>query len=49
MSPNGGAEAKQKLKTLLLSCGTADWDGFCPPNLATHNYCLAKLETIWIS
>lgn len=39
MFPNGGADAKQKLKTLFISCGTADWDGFYPPNLETHNYC----------
>jgi enterochelin esterase-like enzyme len=39
MFPNGGAEAKQKIKTLFISCGTADWDGFYPPNEATHKYC----------
>lgn len=39
MFPNGGAEAKQKIKTLFISCGTADWDGFYPPNETTHKYC----------
>jgi enterochelin esterase-like enzyme len=42
MFPNSGAEAKQKVKTLFISCGTADWDGFYPPNLATHNYCVTN-------
>ncbi|URZ09217.1 RICIN domain-containing protein [Clostridium felsineum] len=50
MFPNNGAEAKQKLKTLLLSCGTSDWDGFYPPNLATHNYCVAHgIPHYWLS
>jgi endo-1,4-beta-xylanase len=40
--PNGGAEAKQKMKCLLISCGTADWDGFYPPNLDLANYCDAN-------
>jgi endo-1,4-beta-xylanase len=35
--PNNGAEAKQKMKTLLLSCGTADWVGLYPQNEARHN------------
>jgi enterochelin esterase-like enzyme len=29
---------KQKMKTLFISCGTADWDGFYPPNETTHKY-----------
>lgn len=50
MFPNGGAEAKKKIKTLLLSCGTNDWDGFYPPNLATHNYCVANnIPHYWLS
>ena len=42
MFPNGGAVAKQKMKCLFLSCGTGDWDGFYPPNQATHNYCASN-------
>ncbi|PJI10449.1 MULTISPECIES: RICIN domain-containing protein [Clostridium] len=50
MFPNNGAEVKAKVKTLLLSCGTSDWDGFYPPNLATHNYCLAhNIPHYWLS
>ncbi|PJI10445.1 MULTISPECIES: cellulose binding domain-containing protein [Clostridium] len=50
MFPNNGAEAKAKIKTLLLSCGTSDWDGFYPPNLATHNYCVAhNIPHYWLS
>lgn len=50
MFPYGGAEAKQKLKTLMLSCGTADWCGFYPSNLATHNYCQANgIPHAWLS
>jgi endo-1,4-beta-xylanase len=40
--PNGGAGAKQVMKTLLLSCGTADWDGFYPGNQAIHEYCVSN-------
>ena len=50
MFPNGGAIAKQKLKTLVLSCGTIDWCGFYPSNLATHNYCEANnIPHYWLS
>jgi enterochelin esterase-like enzyme len=50
MFPNGGAEAKQKIKTLFISCGTADWDGFYPPNLATHKYCDSiHLPNYWLA
>ncbi|NRY58641.1 RICIN domain-containing protein [Clostridium acetobutylicum] len=50
MFPNNGAEAKKKLKTLLLSCGTSDWDGFYPPNLATHNFCVKNgIPHYWLS
>jgi enterochelin esterase-like enzyme len=50
MFPNGGAEAKQKIKTLFISCGTADWDGFYPPNEATHKYCEANgIPHSWLS
>ena len=40
--PNGGAQAKQVLKCLLLSCGTADWDGFYPPSQDLHDYCVSN-------
>jgi enterochelin esterase-like enzyme len=50
MFPNGGAVAKQKAKCLFFSCGDADWDGFYPPNLATHNYCAANgIPHYWLS
>jgi enterochelin esterase-like enzyme len=50
MFPNSGAEAKQKLKTLFISCGDADWDGFYPPNEATHKYCDANgIPNYWLS
>jgi enterochelin esterase-like enzyme/fibronectin type 3 domain-containing protein/regulation of enolase protein 1 (concanavalin A-like superfamily) len=38
--PNGGAEAKQKLKTLLIACGTAD--GLYGASEGAHNYCVAN-------
>ncbi len=40
--PNGGAEAKEKIKTLLISCGDADWMGLYPNSLNCHNYCVAN-------
>ena len=40
--PNGGAQAKQMMKTLLLSCGTADWDGFYPPSQDLHDDCVSN-------
>ncbi len=40
--PNNGAQAKQVMKTLLLSCGTADWDGFYPGNQAIHDFCVSN-------
>ena len=40
--PNGGAQAKQVMKTLLISCGTADWDGFYPTDQDLHNYCVSN-------
>jgi len=50
MFPNDGADAKQKIKTLFFSCGDADWDGFYPPNLATHNYCVThNIPHYWLS
>jgi enterochelin esterase-like enzyme len=50
MFPNDGAEAKQKLKTLFISVGTSDWDGFYPPNEATHNYCVAhNIPHYWLA
>jgi enterochelin esterase family protein len=48
--PNGGADAKQKLKTLLISCGTADWLGLYPASLNCHNYCDANgIPNYWFS
>lgn len=50
MFPNGGAEAKKRLKTLFISCGTGDWDGFYPPNKSTHEYCEANgIPHQWLS
>ena len=40
--PNDGAQAKQDLKCFLLSCGTADWDGFYPNDLDLANYCTSQ-------
>ena len=40
--PNGGAEAKQKLKTLLIACGTADYLGLYSSSEGAHNYCVAN-------
>ena len=40
--PNGGAQAKQVLKCMLLSCGTSDWDGFYPASLDLANWCMAN-------
>ena len=45
-----GTTVKQKLKTLFISCGDADWDGFYPPNLATHDYLVAhNIPHYWLS
>ena len=40
--PNGGAEAKAKLKTLLIACGTADYLGLYGSSEGAHNYCVAN-------
>jgi enterochelin esterase family protein len=40
--PNGGAEAKQKMKCLFISCGDADWMGLYSKSLDAHNYCVAN-------
>jgi enterochelin esterase-like enzyme len=40
--PRGGAEAREKLKTLLISCGDADWLGLFNLSEGTHNYCAAN-------
>ena len=40
--PNGGAEAKQKLKTLLIACGNADYLGLYGSSEGAHNYCVAN-------
>ena len=34
-----GAPSLQQLKCFLLSCGTADWDGFYPPSQNLHDFC----------
>jgi len=48
--PNGGAEAKQKLKTLLISCGDADWMGLYSNSLDCHNYCVSNgIPHYWFS
>jgi hypothetical protein len=48
--PNGGADAKAKLKTLLISCGDADWLGLYPPSQNCHNYCDANgIPNYWLS
>jgi enterochelin esterase-like enzyme/fibronectin type 3 domain-containing protein/regulation of enolase protein 1 (concanavalin A-like superfamily) len=38
--PNGGAEAKQKLKTLLIACGTSD--SLYGASEGAHNHCVAN-------
>lgn len=38
--PNGGAEAKQKLKTLLIACG--NYDSLYGASEGAHNYCVAN-------
>ncbi len=38
--PNGGAEAKQKMKLLLIACGNADYLGLYGTSEGTHNYCV---------
>ncbi len=38
--PNGGAEAKQKLKLLLIACGTSD--SLYGASEGAHNYCVAN-------
>ena len=40
--PNGGAEAKAKLKTLVISCGNADWLGLYSKSDDSHNYCVSN-------
>ena len=48
--PNGGANAKAKLKTLLISCGDADWLGLYPASQNCHNYCDANgIPNYWLS
>jgi enterochelin esterase-like enzyme len=48
--PNGGAQAKQKLKTLLISCGDADYEGLYPASLNCHNYCVSNgIPNYWWS
>ena len=40
--PNGGAEAKRVMKTLLISCGNADYLGLYGSSEGAHNYCVAN-------
>jgi endo-1,4-beta-xylanase len=40
--PNGGAEAKQKMKLLLIACGNADYLGLYGPSEGAHNYCVSN-------
>lgn len=37
--PNGGAQAKQKIKCLFISWGGIDYDIIVSSNRAAHNYC----------
>lgn len=37
--PNDGADAKQKMKLLYISCGDADWTGFFNLNEKLAKYC----------
>ncbi len=44
--PNGGAEAKQKLKTLVIACGNVD--GLYGASEGAHNYCVANgIPHVW--
>ncbi|HLP78829.1 MAG TPA: carbohydrate-binding protein, partial [Candidatus Paceibacterota bacterium] len=46
--PNGGAEAKQKMKLLLISCGNADYLGLYGSSEGAHNYCVANgIPHVW--
>jgi enterochelin esterase-like enzyme len=50
MFPNEGEDVKKYVKTLFMSCGTGDWDGFYPPNEATHKYCVEhNIPHYWLS
>lgn len=50
MFQGGSNYVKQRLKTLILSCGTSDWCGFYPSNLNTHNYCVQhNINHYWMS
>lgn len=50
MFKKGSPEITSRLKTLVLSCGTNDWCGFYPPNLASHNYCVQyNIPHYWMS
>ena len=37
--PNGGAEARQKLKTLFISWGQYDYESIVTANVNCHNFC----------
>ncbi len=47
--PDGGVEAKELLKLLLISCGDADWLGLFGTSEATHNFCVAnEIPHAWL-
>ena len=46
--PNGGAEAKQKLKTLFISWGQWDYENIVAANVNCHNFCTNNgIEHYW--
>ena len=46
--PNGGAEAKQKLKTLFISWGQYDYESIVTANVNCHNFCTANgIDHYW--
>ena len=46
--PNGGAEAKQKLKTLFVSWGQYDYDVIIAANINCHNFCTTNgIDHYW--
>lgn len=46
--PNGGAEAKQKLKTLFVSWGQYDYESIVTANVNCHNFCTTNgIDHYW--
>jgi endo-1,4-beta-xylanase len=46
--PNGGAEAKQKLKTLFISWGQYDYESIVTANVNCHNFCTTNgIDHYW--